>query len=381
MSGILVINDSFEILTPTGWQNFLGIKRSVKKTVVVKFNDESIFACTADHEIKVNGNFITVGSLKPRNIVYGKSVVSICLNHDEFVYDPIEVSNGNQYYSEEIINHNCNFLGSSLTLIDADAIARMSSSPIILSKDGLDIYEKPVRELKIDGVTKSVGHSYVIVADTAKGVGGDYSAFTIIDITGAPYKVVGKYRNNKISPMLYPSVIHKIAREYNDAYVLVEINSSEQVAIILHEEYEYENILFVNRNSNGQVVSAGFGGGKTQLGVITDKKIKRIGCTTFKALVEENKLLIPDADIISEISTFIETKNTYRADDGYNDDLVMTLVLFGWLSTNPYFKDLNNINIRQVIYENRIKMIEDEMTPFGFYNDGRGEEESSNWLN
>jgi hypothetical protein len=285
---------------------------------------------------------------------------------------------GDLKFNQEVL---CNFLGSSLTLIDADAIARMSSSPTILSKDGLDIYEKPVRELKIDGVTKSVGHSYVIVADTAKGVGGDYSAFTIIDITGVPYKVVGKYRNNKISPMLYPSVIHKIAKEYNDAYVLVEINSSEQVAIILHEEYEYENILFVNRNSNGQVVSAGFGGGKTQLGVITDKKVKRIGCTNFKALVEENKLLIPDADIISEISTFIETKNTYRADDGYNDDLVMTLVLFGWLSTNPYFKDLNNINIRQVIYENRIRMIEDEMTPFGFYNDGRGEEESSNWLN
>lgn len=280
---------------------------------------------------------------------------------------------GDLKYNQEIL---CNFLGSSLTLINADAIASLSPSPTILSKDGLDIYEKPVREEKVDGIVKQKAHSYVIIADTAKGVGGDYSAFTIVNISQVPYKVVGKYRNNKISPMLYPSVIHKIAKEYNEAYVLIEINSSEQVASILHEEYEYENILFVNRGSNGQVVSAGFGGGRSQLGVLTDKKVKRLGCTNFKSLVEEKKLLIPDADIISEISTFIEVRNTYMADDGYNDDLVMTLVLFGWLTTNPYFKDLSDINIRQVIYENRIKMIEEELTPFGFYNDGSAPEEA-----
>jgi hypothetical protein len=167
-----------------------------------------------------------------------------------------------------------------------------------------------------------------------------------------------------------------VAKEYNEAYVLVEINKSEQVASILYQDLEYENILFVNRSTNGQVVSGGFGGGKTQLGVLTDKKVKRIGCMNFKTLVEENKLLIPDADIISEITTFIEVKGTYKADDGYHDDLVMPLVLFSWLTTNPYFKDLNDVNIRQVIYEQRIEAIESELTPFGFYNDGSDPEEA-----
>jgi hypothetical protein len=197
----------------------------------------------------------------------------------------------------------------------------------------------------------------------------------VIDITESPYKLVAKYRDNKISPMLYPNVIFKIAKEYNMAYVLIEINSSEQVAAILYQELEYENILFVNRSTSGQVVSGGFGGGKSQLGVQTDKKVKRIGCSNFKSLVEENKLLIQDADIISEITTFIEVKGSYSADDGYHDDLVMPLVLFSWLTTNPYFKDLNDVNMRSIMYEQRIQSIENELTPFGFFNDGNDAQE------
>lgn len=264
---------------------------------------------------------------------------------------------GDLKYNQEIL---CKFLGSSLTLINADTIARMSLATPIHQKDGLDIYEAP-----------QDGHSYVIVADTAKGVGGDYSAFTIIDITEVPYKLVGKYRNNTISPLLYPNVIYTVGTKYNNAYILVEINSSEQVPYILHSELEYENILFVTRSNGIQIVSGGFGGGKTQLGVNTDKRIKRIGCQNFKSLTEENKLIIQDPEIISEISTFIETKGSYAADDGYHDDLVMTLVLFSWLTTSPYFKNLNNVNLRQIMYEKRIRQIEDELTPFGFIDDGK----------
>jgi len=275
---------------------------------------------------------------------------------------------GELKFNQEVM---CNFLGSSLTLIGADVFSKMVPKPFIYSKDGLDILELPVGE-KLDEEGKLVerAHVYVLVADTAKGVGGDYSAFTILDVTESPYKLVAKYRDNKISPMLYPNVIHKVAKEYNEAYVLIEINSSEQVAMIMHEELEYENILFVSRGSKGQVVSGGFGGGRSQLGVITDKKVKRIGCTTFKTLVEENKLIIQDMDVISEISTFIERKGSYQADDGYHDDLVMPLVLFSWLTTNPYFKDINNVNLRQIMYEQRIMQIEQEMTPIGWFNDG-----------
>ena len=266
---------------------------------------------------------------------------------------------GELKFNQEVL---CNFLGSSLTLIDASAIAQMSPSPPIYSKDGLDVFEKAEKN-----------HTYVIVADTAKGVEGDYSAFSVIDATEVPYKQVAKYRDNKISPLLYPSVIYKVAKEFNDAYVLIEVNTSEQVAEILYGEYEYENIVFVNRTTQGQVVTGGFGGGKTQLGVITDKKVKRIGCSNFKSLVEEKKLLIRDVDTISEISTFIQKRNSYQADEGYHDDLVMPLVLFSWLSTNPYFKDITNINIRKEIYEKQIQMIEEEITPFGIIDDGTEE--------
>lgn len=269
---------------------------------------------------------------------------------------------GELKFNQEVL---CKFLGSSLTLINADTIAKMSLAQTVYSKDGLDIYEKPQK-----------GHTYVIVADTAKGVGGDYSAFTIVDITEVPYRLIGKYRNNTISPLLYPNVIYEVGKQYNYAYVLVEVNSSEQVPHILYQELEYENILFVNRTTGSQVVSGGFGGGKTQLGVNTDKKVKRIGCHNFKSLVEENKLIIEDADTISEISTFIEAKGTYMADDGYHDDLVMSLVLFSWLTTNPYFKDLNNINLREIMYKKQMQAIEDELTPFGVYDDGNTEEKA-----
>jgi len=280
---------------------------------------------------------------------------------------------GELKYNQEVL---CKFLGSSLTLIDSSTIEYMSTCPTVYSKDGLDLYEYPIKAER-DDEEKLVRkpHSYVIVADTAKGVGGDYSAFVVIDITEVPYKLVGKYRDNKIAPMLYPTVIHKVARDFNDAYVLIETNSSEQVAHILHNELEYGNLVFVNRSTKtGQVVSGGFGGGKTQLGVNTDKRVKRIGCFTFKSLLEEKKLLIFDADVISEISTFIQVRDSYQADEGYHDDLVMPLVLFSWLTTNPYFREMSDVNIREAMYQERIKQIEEEVVPFGFIMSGNEEE-------
>lgn len=263
---------------------------------------------------------------------------------------------GELKYTQEVL---CSFLGSSLTLIAPDVISRLSPTPYVYTKDCLDVIEEPIK-----------GNTYVLIADTAKGVGGDYSAFSIIDVTVAPYKQIAKYRNNKISPMLFPSIIYKVATAYNNAHVLLEINSSEQVSTILYTELEYENMLFVQRSTNGQMVTGGFGKGKTQFGVNTDKKVKRIGCSTIKSLIEENKLLVMDADTIAEISTFIEVKGSYAADEGYHDDLMMTLVLFGWLTTNPFFKDLNDVNMRELMYKAHIQQIEDELTPFGFYNDG-----------
>jgi hypothetical protein len=280
---------------------------------------------------------------------------------------------GDVKYNQEVL---CKFLGSAMTLIRGDAIEQMSFNEPILRENGLDLYEYPIKTvLDSNGKILEKAHNYVLVADTAEGVGGDYSAFVIIDVTQVPYKMVGKYRDNNIAPMLYPSMIHKLAKQFNNAYVLIEINRGEQVANILYQDYEYENILFVHRDSKGQRVSGGFAGaGRTSLGVNTDRRVKRIGCFNFKSLVEEKKLLIFDADVISEMSTFIEKRNSYEADEGYHDDLVMALVLFSWLTTNPYFKEITDVNLREAVYREKIKKIEEEMLPIGFIDDGQQEE-------
>lgn len=278
---------------------------------------------------------------------------------------------GDVKFTQEVL---CNFLGSSYTLLDAECLGKMSPKNPSYTHDNLDVLEEPVRgERDQAGKVVKADNAYVIVADTARGVGGDYSAFVVIDITTSPYRVVAKYRDNKIAPMLYPTIIHNVARNYNNAHVLVEINDNgQQIADILYHELEYENMLWINRDgTKGQTVSGGFGGRTTQAGVRTDKKIKRIGCSQLKTLVEAQRLLVWDKDIISEFSTFVEVKDSYAADEGYHDDLVMCLVLFGWLTTNPYFRDMTNLNIRTTMFENQIKQIEDELTPFGFIDDGR----------
>ena len=260
---------------------------------------------------------------------------------------------GELKFTQEVL---CDFLGSSNTLINARTIATLSSKDILYDNpegNGVDIYEDPKEN-----------HYYCITVDTARGIGGDYSAFVVFDITDMPYKVVAKYRNNKIAPMLYPNVIAKVGEDYNNAFVLVETNDiGGQVVEILHEEIEYDNIFSTVTEKSRQYVSPGFGK-STRLGVNTSKQVKRQGCFNFKSLMEEHKLLVFDADIISEISTFVEKGNTYQADEGYNDDCVMCMVLFGWLSTMPFFKELVDVNTREGLYKQEMQSITQNLTPF-----------------
>jgi hypothetical protein len=260
---------------------------------------------------------------------------------------------GELKFTQEVL---CDFLGSSNTLINARTIATLSSKDVLYDNpegNGIDIYEDPKEN-----------HYYCITVDTARGIGGDYSAFVVFDITEMPYKVVAKYRNNKIAPMLYPNVIAKVGEDYNNAFVLVETNDiGGQVVEILHEEIEYDNIFSTVTEKSRQYVSPGFGK-STRLGVNTSKQVKRQGCFNFKSLMEEKKLLVFDADIISEISTFVEKGNTYQADEGYNDDCVMCMVLFGWLSTMPFFKELVDVNTREGLYKQEMQSITQNLTPF-----------------
>lgn len=252
----------------------------------------------------------------------------------------------------------CNFLGSSNTLISTSKLNTMSwKEPEYVTKDGLTVYEQPIED-----------HLYFITVDTARGQGKDYSAFTVIDATTSPYKLVCKFRNNIISPMLFPTVIEKAAYKYNKAYVFIEINDiGGQVADILHSELEYEHVLMTSmKGRKGQVVSGGFGRGESVFGVRTTSQVKRVGCSVLKNMIEQDKLMLEDYDILTELMSFVSKAQTYAAEDGHTDDLVMSLVLFAWLTRQPYFKELTNLDTRLALYKNEIKQLEDDLAPFGF---------------
>ena len=216
----------------------------------------------------------------------------------------------------------------------------------------------------------------IITVDVARGIGGDYSAFVVFDITTLPYQIVAKYRNNEIKPVLFPSVILEVCKEYNNPYILVEVNDiGDSIAATLNYDLEYPNVLMcAMRGRAGQVVGQGFSGTKTQLGVKMSITVKKQGCANLKAVIEDDKLSFCDFEILQELTTFIQRKQCWEADDGYHDDLVMCLVLFSWLVMQEYFKEMTDMDVRKRIYEEQRNQIEQDMAPFGFIDDGMGEE-------
>ena len=259
------------------------------------------------------------------------------------------------------VEFECEFLGSVDTLISPSKLRNLVYESPSISNQGLDVFENSKDE-----------HNYIITVDVARGVGNDYSAFTVIDITQFPHTLVAKYRDNEIKPMLFPSIIHEVAKNYNDAYVLCEVNDvGDQVASILQYDLEYNNLLMCSmRGRAGQIVGQGFSGKKTQLGVKMSKTVKKVGCLNLKTLVEESKLLFKDYDIISELTTFIQKSNSFEAEDGCNDDLAMCLVIYAWLVLQDYFKELTDQDVRKKLYEEQKNQIEQDMAPFGFIVDG-----------
>ena len=255
----------------------------------------------------------------------------------------------------------CEFLGSANTLINPSKIKTMAFHNPIQSNAGLDMYEKP-RE----------GATYVVVADVARGTNNDYSAFICFDVSTVPYKIVAKYRNNEIKPLLFPNVIHDVAKAYNQAYVLIEVNDiGEQVASALQFDLEYENLIMASmRGRAGQIVGGGFSGGKAQLGVRTTKAVKKLGCSNLKQIIETDKLIITDYDLINEFSTFILKGQSFEAEEGHTDDLAMCCVIFAWLVEQTYFKELTDDDIRARMFLEQQHQLEQDMAPFGFIDDG-----------
>jgi len=259
----------------------------------------------------------------------------------------------------------CDFLGSADTLISPSKLQAIPFEDPITSNAGLDVYER-----------SEEGHEYIITVDVARGIGGDYSAFIVFDITTLPYKIVAKYRNNEIKPVMFPSVIHSVAKEYRWPYILIEVNDiGDSIGAMLNYDLEYPNVLMCSmRGRAGQVVGQGFSGTKTQLGVKMSITVKKQGCSNLKAIIEDDKLTFKDFDILRELTTFIQRKQCWEADDGYHDDLVMCMVLFAWLVMQDYFKEMTDQDIRRRIYEEQRDQIEQDMAPFGFVDDGMGDD-------
>jgi hypothetical protein len=355
------INNNIKVKTPTGFQSFSGIQKVFKPFYHwIIFDDGSEIKCSDNHSF--GSEKIKASSLKLDDIIQGKKVVyNEIVEEGIYLYDLLDVGEENLYITNKIVSHNCEFLGSVDTLIAASKLKSLVYEQPIKKNAGLDVYEPPRDK-----------HDYAITVDVARGVGNDYSAFIVVDITEFPHKVVSKYRDNTIKPMLFPSVIYEIAKKYNEAFILCEVNDvGDQVASILQYDLEYQNVLMCSmRGRAGQVVGQGFSGGKTQLGVKMSKTVKKIGSLNLKTMIEENKLIFNDYEIISELTTFISKHGSFEAEEGCNDDLAMCLVIYAWLVAQDYFKELTDQDVRKRLYEEQKDQIEQDMAPFGFINDG-----------
>jgi len=295
------------------------------------------------------------------------------------LYKPIEVHwsmvpGRDQKWKEETIRNTSEeqfrqefeteFIGSSATLISGSKLRSLAFNNPIRCEDGLDVYEEPQK-----------GHLYIATVDCSEGVEQDYSAINIIDVSQVPYIQVAKYRSNKIPLLFFPTIIYSLCMKYNEAYALIETNNiGQQVVDILHYDLEYENVYKLEHHHiKGQSISGGFKRASS-FGIKTTKSVKKIGCANLKTLVENDKLIIKDFDTIAEMNTFVRTRDTYKAEEGNNDDLVMGLVLFAWLTAQSYFKDSTNIDIRRVLIEENNLSAEENLVPVGIIDDGRQEE-------
>lgn len=364
---VVLNNKNLEILTPTGFQPFLGVNKIIRdKYIHLKFEDGNELKCSLDHPILTINGIVKAKELDKKTEVITKEGGTFLKNYriikkEVELYDIVNSGTDHLYYSNNIVSHNCEFLGSVDTLISGAKLSTMFHKNPIKSHAGLDVYEDPQK-----------GHQYIITVDVARGVGIDYSVYIIIDITNYPYSMVAKYRNNEIKPIVFPYLIHESAKAYNNAHVLCEVNDvGDQVAAGLHYDLEYPNLLMCSmRGRAGQQLGQGFSGGKTQLGLKMSKNTKKVGCFNLKALIEEDKLMIHDYDTIVELSTFVQKHNTFQAEEGCNDDLAMCLTIFAWLVCQDYFKEMTDTNIREKLYEEKQNQLEQDMSPFGFIIDG-----------
>lgn len=365
-------NTNYEILTPSGFQDFNGIQ-IIKKNIkfILDLNDGTHLECSDTHRFLTDSGWKKASDINFQDKI--KTQTGYCdIFHIDFIvgefefFDVVGVK-GYQFYSNDVVSHNCEFLGSTNTLISGQKLAQMAYVDPIAEHDKVNIYEMPIKE---DGEKNKTDHLYAITVDVSEGKNLDSSAFCVMDISTMPYKLVATYHSSTIHPVLFPTIIYNTARLFNDAYVLVEINNTPQVADILHSELEYENLWKVfTGNKKPQQLSAGFARG-VQLGLKMSPQVKRIGCANMKMLIEADKLVITDFDVISELTTFVQDKNSFAAEEGSNDDLVMCLVSFAWATTQKYFKEIVSHDIRKQFQVEHMNQMDDETLPEPIIEDG-----------
>lgn len=342
---------NMQILTPSGFQPFDGIARYWhEKSLKFVFHDKSSIETAYDHIFIVNEKEIFAKSVKIGDNI-GKVVKEIIqVNTGDYFYDPINVSNGKIYQHDNgLVSHNT-FFGTGDTLVDAETLMSLRAyQPVrILENGNLLVYKETVKD-----------HEYIMTVDVSKGRGQDYSTFTIIDVSVRPFEQVVVYRNNRISPILYPNVIFKYATVYNDAYVVIESNDQGSVVCNgLYHDLEYENVHVESAVKSNAI------------GIEITRRTKRLGCSAFKDLLETGKLKVVDENTIMEISTFESKGQSYEASDGNHDDIVMNLVMFGYFVSTQFFADMTNINLKEMLFNQKMKEIEDDVVPFGFIDDG-----------
>jgi hypothetical protein len=354
------------IKTPTGYKNFEGVqKKIVDSLYTINFEDGTEIKCSGNHAFLSDNGFLKANELTEKNTLTGKKIRNILSEFGSYeVYDPVGVEEHSTYFSNGVVSHNTEFIGSSSTLVSGVKLRSLAFHNPISTEEGLDVYE-----------TAQKGRLYICTVDCSEGVGLDFHSINVIDVTELPYRQVAKYRNNKLPLLFLPTIIYSLATKYNEAFVLIETNNvGQQVVDVLHYDLEYENVFKIDHHHiKGQTISGGFKRA-ANFGIRTTKTVKKIGCANLKTLIETDKLIINDFDTIAELNTFVRVRDSYAAEEGNNDDLVMGLVLFAWLTAQSYFKDSTNIDIRRVLIEENGLDAEENLVPVGFIDDGKQEE-------
>ena len=338
-----------QILTPNGFKTFEGVKRYWHDVGVnFIFEDNTTLKTSCFHKFIINNKVVYADDVNVGDNIGKKVIGKKSINYGDYYYDPVNVAEGSIYNHDiSFVSHNT-FHGTGNTLISGDKLLKLKSENPIYEQDSVRVFERP-----------NPDSEYMVFVDVAKGRGQDYSTFNIIDVSTKPFKQVAVFRDNMISPLLFPDIIYKYAKTYNEAYVVIESNDSgETVCNGLYYELEYENV-FVE----SAIKSSG-------IGVTMNRKIKRIGTSTMKDLVEQDQIFIRDSYTIMELSTFVARGSSFEASDGNHDDLVMNLVLFGWFTTTQMFAEYADVDVKKMIYEEQMKMIEDDMLPFGEIDNG-----------